>query len=198
VSDFNLLLEKEIPRLRRYAWALLHDESRADDLVQDTLLRAVAKQHLWQAGTDLRAWLFTIMHNGHVNNVRRAVRDRAVVDVEDVASTLVAPSDPTASRQLHELDRAIARLPVVQRQAILLIGLEGMRYDEAAVVMGVPSGPCALAFPVDVSCSASCSRERNHINAHSRTVTSTLRISEPAECRLPKRKALAAAEQARG
>ena len=52
MSDFNLLLEKEIPRLRRYAWALLHDEGRADDLVQDTLLRAVAKQHLWQAGTD--------------------------------------------------------------------------------------------------------------------------------------------------
>jgi RNA polymerase sigma-70 factor (ECF subfamily) len=140
VSDFNLLLEKEIPRLRRYAWALLHDESRADDLVQDTLLRAVAKQHLWQAGTDLRAWLFTIMHNGHVNNVRRAVRDRAVIDVEDVASTLVATTDPTASRQLHELDRAIARLPLEQRQAILLIGLEGMRYDEAAVVMGVPIG----------------------------------------------------------
>ena len=140
MSDFNLLLEKEIPRLRRYAWALLHDESRADDLVQDTLLRAVAKQHLWQAGTDLRAWLFTIMHNGHVNNVRRAVRDRAVVDVEDVASTLVATTDPTASRQLHELDRAIARLPLQQRQAILLIGLEGMRYDEAAVVMGVPIG----------------------------------------------------------
>jgi len=63
MSEFHRLLENEIPRLRRYARALTRDSIRADDLVQDTLLRGLAKAHLWQAGTDIRAWLFTIMHN---------------------------------------------------------------------------------------------------------------------------------------
>src|SRR5271163_2562697 len=75
MSDFAQLLETEIPRLRRYARALTRDASRADDMVQSCLLRAVAKQHLWQPGTDLRAWLFTILHNQNVNYVRRSVRE---------------------------------------------------------------------------------------------------------------------------
>ena len=62
MNDFGRLLEREIPRLRRYARALTHDASRADDLVQDTLVRAIAKQHFWQGGTNLRAGLFTLMH----------------------------------------------------------------------------------------------------------------------------------------
>jgi RNA polymerase sigma-70 factor (ECF subfamily) len=65
------LIEAEIPRLRRYARALLRDPDRADDLAQDTLLRGLEKSHLYRSGTDLRAWLFTIMHNQHVNSVRR-------------------------------------------------------------------------------------------------------------------------------
>src|SRR5215217_9092131 len=75
MNDFTRLLEAEIPRLRRYARALTRDVSRADDLVQSCLVRAVSKQHLWQPGTDLRAWLFTILHNQHVNDVRRAVQE---------------------------------------------------------------------------------------------------------------------------
>jgi RNA polymerase sigma-70 factor (ECF subfamily) len=76
---------------------------RADDLVQDTLTRALRKEHLWQPGTDLRAWLFTITHNQNVNDVRRAMRDDATVDVENCAAVLIAATDPTASRQLSEL-----------------------------------------------------------------------------------------------
>src|SRR4051794_20185044 len=75
-NDFSRLVEAEIPRLRRYARALTRDATRADDLVQSCLTRAVAKQHLWQAGTDLRAWLFTILHNQHVSNLRRWRHDR--------------------------------------------------------------------------------------------------------------------------
>src|ERR1700719_1875625 len=74
MNDFGRLLEKEIPRLRRYARTLTHDVSRADDLVQDTLVRAIAKQHRWECGTNLRAWLFTLMHNLNVNGVRRNAR----------------------------------------------------------------------------------------------------------------------------
>jgi len=140
MSDFSCLLEAQIPPLRRYARALLRDASRADDLIQDTLLRALAKQHLWQPGTNLRAWLFTLMHNLHVNLVRQSLREGAMVDVEDVSADLVATTDPTASRQLREIEEAIAQLPIEQRQVLLLIGLEGIRYDEAAVILGVPVG----------------------------------------------------------
>jgi RNA polymerase sigma-70 factor, ECF subfamily len=139
MSDFNRCLEQEIPRLRRYARALTRDAARADDLVQETLTRAVQKQHLWQPGTDLRAWLFTIMHNQNVNQVRRAVRD-STIELESCSQALVATTDPTASRQLRELERALAELPEDQRQVILLVGLEGMSYEDAAAALNIPVG----------------------------------------------------------
>ena len=140
MSDFAQLLETEIPRLRRYARALTRDASRADDMVQSCLLRAVAKQHLWQPGTDLRAWLFTILHNQNVNYVRRSVRQGVTVPLEDVAPALTAPSNVEASLELRDLERAIARLPEEQRQVILLVGLEEMGYEEAAKILGIPVG----------------------------------------------------------
>src|SRR5580658_7391954 len=140
MDGFGSLLEKEIPRLRRYARALTRDGIRADDLVQSCLVRALAKSHLWQPGTDLRAWLFTILHNQHVNEVRRAVREGINVPVEDVAPVLTVPSNQGASLQLRDLDRAMARLPEEQRQVLLLVGLEGMRYEEVALVLDVPVG----------------------------------------------------------
>jgi RNA polymerase sigma-70 factor, ECF subfamily len=140
MSELSCLVEREIPRLRRYARALTRTADRADDLVQDTLVRALAKGHLWQPGTDIRAWLFTIMHNQYVNTVRRQARETATVDVEQVSSTLVATTDPTSSWQLRELDRALARLPDEQREVVLLVGLEGMAYDSAAQILRVPIG----------------------------------------------------------
>jgi RNA polymerase sigma-70 factor, ECF subfamily len=140
MTDFAHLLEGEIPRLRRYARALTRDASRADDLVQSCLLRAVAKQHLWQAGTDLRAWLFTILHNQNVNDVRRAVREGATVPVDEVAAELPVSSNAGASLELRDLERAMSRLPDEQRQVILLVGLEGMRYEEAAAILAIPIG----------------------------------------------------------
>ena len=140
MSQFHRLVEREIPRLRRYARALTRRADRADDLVQETLVRAIAKSDLWQAGTDIRAWLFTIMHNQHVNMVRRAMRDDATVDIEQMSFSLMAITDPTASRQLRELDTALARLPAEQREVILLVGLEGMSYEAAAQILEVPVG----------------------------------------------------------
>ena len=140
MSDFARLLEAEIPRLRRYARALTRDVSRADDLVQSCLTRAVAKQHLWQPGTDLRAWLFTILHNQHVNDVRRSVREGINVAVEEMAPVLTVQSNAIAALQLRDLERAIGQLPQEQRQVILLVGLEGMRYEEVAAILGVPVG----------------------------------------------------------
>ena len=140
MNDFARLLEAEIPRLRRYARALTRDVSRADDLVQSCLTRAVAKQHLWQPGTDLRAWLFTILHNQHVNDVRRSVREGVNVAVEEMAPVLTVQSNALASLQLRDLEIAIGKLPQEQREVILLVGLEGMSYDEVAAILGVPIG----------------------------------------------------------
>ena len=140
MNEFARLLEAEIPRLRRYARALTRDVARADDLVQSCLTRAVAKQHLWQPGTDLRAWLFTILHNQHVNDVRRSVREGVSVAVEEMAPVLTVQSNAHAVLQLRDLEVAINKLPQEQRQVILLVGLEGMRYEEVATILGVPVG----------------------------------------------------------
>jgi RNA polymerase sigma-70 factor (ECF subfamily) len=140
MPDFNDLLESQIPRLRRYSRALTRDTQRADDLVQDTRVRALMKQDRWEPGTNLRAWLFTLMHNQYVNNVRRANREAGAIDIDDVSSSLVATTDPTASRQLYELERALGQLADEQREVILLVGLEGFSYEDAAKVLAVPVG----------------------------------------------------------
>jgi RNA polymerase sigma-70 factor (ECF subfamily) len=140
MSDYHRLLEQQIPRLRRYARALTRNRDRADDLVQDVLSRALEKEQFWQPGTNLGAWLFTIMHNQNVNNVRRDVRVSATFDIELISTTLPATTDPSASRKMVELDRALARLPLGQRQVILLVGLEGMSYEETSGILGIPVG----------------------------------------------------------
>ena len=114
--------------------------SRADDLVQDTLVRAIAKQHCWQCGTNLRAWLFTLMHNLNVNGVRRNVREGTTGQVDDNWPSPIAATDPTGGLSLRDLDRALARISEEQRQVILLIGLEGTSYGQTAMILGVPIG----------------------------------------------------------
>lgn len=133
-------IEAEIPRLRRYARALARDVSAADDLVQDCLTRALGKLHLWQEGTDLRAWLFTILHNQYVNQVRRAVREGSSIGLSETEPMLTRAPHQGKRLELRDLERAIARLPEEQRSVILLVGLEGMRYEEVAEVLDVPVG----------------------------------------------------------
>jgi RNA polymerase sigma-70 factor, ECF subfamily len=140
MSEFHRLIEQQIPRLRRYARALTRNRERADDLVQDTLARALIKEQFWQPGTNLRAWLFTVMHNQNVNNVRQAAREFAVGDIDQISATLPATTDPAASRQMFELERALAQLALEQRQVILLVGLEGMSYQDAAGILKIPVG----------------------------------------------------------
>ncbi|HEX9534426.1 MAG TPA: sigma-70 family RNA polymerase sigma factor [Stellaceae bacterium] len=140
MSDFASFLQNEIPRLRRYARALTRDAARADDLVQSCLVRAIAKEHLWEPGTDLRAWLFTILHNQNVNEVRRSVREGIAVAVEAIAPMLTVAPRADACLQLRDLEQAIRLLPEEQRQVILLVGLEGMRYEEVAAVLDIPIG----------------------------------------------------------
>lgn len=139
MSEFGRLIEQEIPRLRRYARALARDIGQADDLVQSCLVRALAKEHLWQPGTNLRVWLFTVLHNVHINGVRRSIREQSSATAASV-SLERAQSAPSARLDLLDVERAIRKLPELQRRVLLLIGLEGMRYDEAAEILGVPIG----------------------------------------------------------
>lgn len=127
-----------IPRLRRYARALTGDASAADDLVQDALERALVKQSLWREGTDLRAWLFTVMHNVFVNQVRSAAVSRTVPLDEAIADR---PQPQGGDRlEIRDLDAALQALPEEQRSVVLLVGLEQMTYEEAARVLEVPIG----------------------------------------------------------
>lgn len=139
MTDFPLT--DHIPSLRRYARVLTGDAWMADDLVQDTLERACSKWRLWVAGSDLRAWLFTLMHNIFVNQVRRSVRQAAAgstVNVDDVAHELAAPDAGTA--QSMDLQRCLMRLPQDQRAVLLLVSLEDLSYEEVAKITGVPVG----------------------------------------------------------
>jgi RNA polymerase sigma factor (sigma-70 family) len=125
-----------IPRLRRYARALVGDRA-TDDLVQDTLERAWAKLHLYRRGTDLRAWLFTVMHNVHVNRVR-AARPTDLID-DEMPELAQRPAQGDALL-VRDLDRSIARLPAEQRAVLLLVTLEEMSYEEVARTLDVPIG----------------------------------------------------------
>jgi RNA polymerase sigma-70 factor (ECF subfamily) len=134
-----------LPRLRRYARVLTGDVHRADDLVQDTLARAWDKRHLWRAGSDLRAWLFTIMHNLHVNQFSLRQRERAHVSLDADDRPKAGWEVPVRATQsdrieVNEVFAQIGRLPVEQREVLILAAVEGLRYDEMARLLGVPVG----------------------------------------------------------
>lgn len=128
-----------IPRLRRYARALVADRGRADDLVQDTLERALIKFHLWRPGSDLRAWLFTIMHNVFINQLRS---DHAgmTTGLDDEAVPMTVRPTQSDWLEVRDLQAALSRLPEEQREVLLLVGLEQMTYQETSGVLGIPMG----------------------------------------------------------
>jgi RNA polymerase sigma-70 factor (ECF subfamily) len=132
---------EHIPRLRRYARALLRgDTLAADDLVQDCLERALSRLHRWRRGTDLRAWLFTIMHNIYANQVRRVSNGPQFVVLPEEAEVPANQSAAERSLELRDVHRAIATLPPDQREILLLVSLEGLRYHEVALILDIPEG----------------------------------------------------------
>jgi len=131
----------ELPRLRRYARALLRDPGAADDLVQDCLERALSRLHQFRSGTNMRAWLFTIMHGIHVNAVRKGIRAANPHSLDP--HTVDRHSTPPAQGHglaVRELAMALDRISDEQREVLLLVGLEGMTYREAADILDVPVG----------------------------------------------------------
>ena len=138
--DRHQIIE-HIPGLRRYARALIGDGWAADDLVQDTLERACGQWRLWRAGTDLRAWLFTLMHNLFANQARSASRRVSAglrVDLDDVEGELRAPD--TGVELALDLQHCLLRLPDEQRAVLLLVSLEDLSYEEVSKVLSIPVG----------------------------------------------------------
>ncbi|WP_448203065.1 sigma-70 family RNA polymerase sigma factor [Azospirillum sp. sgz302134] len=132
-------IEAEIPRLRRFARAMVRDATLADDLVQECLERALSRLHLWRPGSNLRAWLFTILRNLHINGIRRR---QTVVDIDGEAQASIgaAHGGQFVRLELRDLKRALGMLPTEQREVVLLIGLEGISYGEAADILGISIG----------------------------------------------------------
>jgi RNA polymerase sigma-70 factor (ECF subfamily) len=140
MAEFLDEIEAAVPALRRYARGLTGDADRADDLVQDCLERALRKRGLWRPTGPVRAWLFTMLLNLYRNELRSRKRRGEPFPLDDlVAPPAVAPSQP-GHIALAELARALDRLPAEQREALLLVVLEGMSYIEAAGILDIPIG----------------------------------------------------------
>ena len=130
-----------MPRLRRYARALLGTPADADDLVQDTVARGWAQLSSWRRGSDMRAWLFGIMHNLHIDRVRAAPPPAEPLEALDRhAPSLTAPDASAGRLALRDMDTALRLLPPEQREVLLLVALEELRYDEVAAILDIPAG----------------------------------------------------------
>ncbi len=138
-NDFKTDLIAEMPNLRAFGVSLCGSASMADDLVQETLLRAWSKWDKFQPGTSLRAWLFTILRNIYYSNCRKSVRE--VQDSDGAyAQRLVVPGDQESHVDLEDFRKALTKLPVEQREVLILVGASGVSYEEAAAICGVEVG----------------------------------------------------------
>lgn len=139
MADAEALLEPLIPALRRYAYALVRDHDVADDLVQDTLERALSRWSLRRTDGDLRAWLFTIQRNLHVSALRQGQRRGAHVELDEATTPSIA-AQQESGMEMQDILSALDQLPEEQKSLLLLVGVEDFSYDDAARVMGVPMG----------------------------------------------------------
>jgi RNA polymerase sigma-70 factor (ECF subfamily) len=135
VSSFRNNVQGAVPALRRYARALTRDADIADDLVQDTLVRALRSEHLFQ-GEEVRSWLYTILTNLNRNRLRSLARRPMLTTIEDHDAADMAGPETGA----RDIERALATLVDEQRSTLLLVVLEGLSYREVAEVHGVPIG----------------------------------------------------------
>jgi RNA polymerase sigma-70 factor (ECF subfamily) len=139
LPEFSQQIQDEIPFLRRAARRWHRDKGNADDLVQDVLLQALAHEHLWQPGSDLRAWLYTIMRNRFLADVTRSNRSHSALK-EIVFAAAPATHAGDLRLLLRDLGEALRRLPSNQRSAVILIGVQEKSYSEAAQSMGTSVG----------------------------------------------------------
>lgn len=133
-------IASHVTSLRRYALVLVGDPNEADDLVQECLSRVLAQMRSWRPVRDLRAYLFTTLHNVFVDNSRRQKLRRTDVPLDQAIASLSLPANQLKRLEFRDLIIALGKLPAQQREVVLLIGLEGMSYIEASRVLAVPIG----------------------------------------------------------
>jgi len=140
-SVFASQVGERMSDLRRYARRLTGNAADAEDLVQDCLVRALVNWHRFEPGTNLRAWLFTVMRNLHLNSFRRPARHEVPMAIEDLAEAGPArPAAQEAAVEMTDFLRAFDRLTPARQKTIMLVGWDGMSYDQAASELGVPTG----------------------------------------------------------
>lgn len=139
-DNFSKLLIENIPHLRRYARSLTRDQHQSEDLVQDCLDRALSRMSQWQSGTNLRAWLFTIMHNLHVSSLRGRHHSSTWESLDQSETADQRQSGQEGMIQMRDLEHALYRLNDDQREILMLVCVEGMRYEEVAQVLNIASG----------------------------------------------------------
>lgn len=140
MTDLIGRIEAEIPALRRYARMLRRDAAEADDLVQDCLERALTRLAMWRREGNLRAWLFTIMHNVNANQMRALSRRPPSVPLDETQQEFAVDAPPHIRILIAETLDAVWKLSHEQREVLLLVAVEGLRYREVAAVTGVPIG----------------------------------------------------------
>ena len=141
MADIAHLIEPVIPALRRYARTFVRGAADADDLVQDTLERAISRWYQRRSDGETRAWLFTILHNLAVNHLRRAARRGREVPLDDAGESDVAvPSAQEDALRRDDILGAVGQLPDDQRSVLLLVSLEDVSYAEAARILDIPIG----------------------------------------------------------
>ena len=133
-------MKAEIPRLRRFARYMTRDSDYSDDLVQECLTRAIANIGSWQPGTNLRAWLFVILKNVFRNDKRRAQHDMAYRSGLERDTPLVSPAQQHNHLVLTEVQEAFLQLTEDHREVLMLIAVEGLRYEEAATILNISVG----------------------------------------------------------
>lgn len=139
MDDTNWLIAREIPRLRRYALTLVNEPEAADDLVQDTLERAIRKRHQWRRRGAIRSWLYRILYHVFLNKCAASAKERRNIGLDD-APQLSAHARQEDQLHCRDITEAMQRLPEDQRAAIALTAVEGLSYDEAADVLDIPVG----------------------------------------------------------
>lgn len=137
-DDLGILIERQIPRLRRYAHALMQDRQQADDLVQDCLDQAWRRLHRWQPAQDLRVWLFSILHNLHANSVKAFLPWNS--DPTTAATRHRGTWEQGGAADLGAIESGLAQLARDHHEVLVLVCVEEMNYEQAAAVLGVPVG----------------------------------------------------------
>ena len=133
-------IEDYLPALKRYALSLARNPAAADDLVQECAMRALSKARLYKPGTNLRAWLFTILHNLYISEGRRSGKWKQPHDPEAAMAKLSAPAPQPATVMLKSVSKAMTALPRQQRRVLFAVGVEGKSYEEVSAEMDIPVG----------------------------------------------------------